>query len=343
MSTTETSKTQGEEAMDLEISERYINPYTDFGFKKLFGTELNKDLLISFLNALFHDKPEITDLTYMNTEHLGEGIVDRKAAIKREQSDARIDSAEREQARPKVKAVFDVYCRLADGSRIIVEMQKAEQQYFKDRSIYYSTYPIREQAPKGKWDYHLEDVYTVGILNFTFPKDEYPSDSLIHEIKLKDVEDNHVFYDKLTFVYLEMPKFNKTEDELETMFDKWMFALSNLARLLERPKALQERIFTRLFEQAEVARFTPQERNEYVASKKEYWDNYSALTTSYNKGLAKGLAEGEAKGERKGIAKAEAKAWQEKQESARKMKEDHLPIDAIAKYTGLSADEIAAL
>ena len=227
--------------MEVEISERYINPYTDFGFKKLFGTELNKDLLISFLNALFHDKPEITDLTYMNTEHLGEGIVDRKA-------------------------VFDVYCRLSDGSRIIVEMQKAEQQYFKDRSIYYSTYPIREQAPKGMWDYHLEDVYTVGILNFTFPDGEYPSDSMIHEIKLKDVEDNHVFYDKLTFVYLEMPKFNKTEDELETMFDKWMFALSNLARLLERPKALQERIFARLFEQAEVAHFTPQERNEYVAT-----------------------------------------------------------------------------
>ena len=203
------SKQQEEKEMEVEISERYINPYTDFGFKKLFGTEQNKDLLISFLNALFHDKPEITDLTYMNTEHLGEGIVDRKA-------------------------VFDVYCRLADGSRIIVEMQKAEQQYFKDRSIYYSTYPIREQAPKGKWDYRLEDVYTVGILNFTFPEGEYPSDSMIHEIKLKDVEDNHVFYDKLTFVYLEMPKFNKTEDELETMFDKWMFALSNLARLLER-------------------------------------------------------------------------------------------------------------
>ena len=210
----EEKRIKGEKAMEVEISERYINPYTDFGFKKLFGSELNKDLLISFLNALFHDKPEITDLTYMNTEHLGEGIVDRKA-------------------------VFDVYCCLADGSRIIVEMQKAEQQHFKDRSIYYSTYPIREQAPKGPWDYHLEDVYTVGVLNFTFPDGEYSDDSLIHEIKLKDVEDNHVFYDKLTFVYLEMPKFNKKEEELETMFDKWMFALSNLARLLERPKALQ--------------------------------------------------------------------------------------------------------
>ena len=281
--------------MEVEISERYINPYTDFGFKKLFGTELNKDLLISFLNALFNDKLEITDLTYLNSEHLGEGITDRKA-------------------------VFDVYCQLSNGSRIIVEMQKAEQLYFKDRSIYYSTYPIREQASKGKWDYRLEDVYTVGILNFTFPDGEYSDDSMIHEIKLKDVEDNHVFYDKLTFVYLEMPKFNKKEEELVTMFDKWLYALSNLARLLERPKALQERIFTHLFEQSEVARFTPEERNEYVASKKDYWDNYSIVTTSYNKGLAKGRID-----------------------TAKKMMEKGYPLEDISDVTGLTIEEIRSL
>ena len=296
--------------MDVEISERYINPYTDFGFKKLFGTELNKDLLISFLNALFKDKLEITDLSYLNSEHLGEIIKDRNA-------------------------VFDVYCELADGSRIIVEMQKAGQLYFKDRSIYYSTYPIREQGPKGDWDFRLKDVYTVGILNFTFPDGEYPDDSMIHEIKLKDVEDNHVFYDKLTFVYLEMPKFNKKEDELVTMSDKWLFALSNLARLLERPKALQERIFTRLFEQAEVARFTPEERVEYVASKKAYWDRYSELTTSYKKGLAEGEA--------KARAEEQQKRAEERLKMARKMKEDGMSLELIAKYTDLTVKEIETL
>jgi len=320
---TDKEKMQGEEKMELEISERYVNPYTDFGFKKLFGTELNKDLLISFLNALFKGKPEITDLTYLNSEHFGEGITERKA-------------------------VFDVYCQLADGSRIIVEMQKTEQQYFKDRSIYYSTYPIREQAPKGKWNYRLDDVYTVGILNFTFPEGEYADDSMIHEVKLKDVEDNHVFYDKLTFVYLEMPKFNKTEDELETMFDKWLFALTNLARLLERPKALQERIFTRLFEQAEIAHFTPQERNEYVASKKEYWDSYSTITTSYNKGMAKGRAEGIAEGRAEGIAEGRAKGLIEGEtrknlENARKMKALGVDTKVISEVTGLTPEDIGAL
>ena len=319
----QSKKAKGATEMEVEIKERYINPYTDFGFKKLFGTELNKDLLISFLNALLKEKPEITDLTYLNTEHLGEGITERKA-------------------------VFDVYCQLADGSRIIVEMQKAEQEFFKDRSIYYSTYPIRDQAPKGPWNYHLEDVYTVGILNFTFPEGEYPSDSFIHEIKLKDVEDNHVFYDKLTFVYLEMPKFSKREDELETMFDKWMFALTNLTQLLERPKALQERIFTRLFEQAEVARFTPVERNEYVASKKEYWDNYSIVTTAMKKGLSEGLAQGLAKGlaqgRAEGIEEGRAEGIREGiRATARNLKQMGLSADDIVKATGLISDEIERL
>ena len=284
---------------------RYINPYTDFGFKKLFGTEMNKDLLISFLNALFNNsKKEIEDVQYLNSEHLGDGYGDRRA-------------------------IFDVYCMTKDGGRFIVEMQKAEQQYFKDRSLYYSTFAIREQAPKGKeWDYHLEDVYAVGILNFRFSEEEYPADRYRHEIKLKDDDDNHVFYEKLTFVYLEMPKFNKSEDELETMFDKWMFVLRNLSRLLERPKALQERVFKKLFEQAEIAQYTPEERREYEASVKDYWDYYSTMKTATDKAKAEGRAEG----------RAEANI-----ETARKMKADGMPTEIISKYTGLSKDEIEKL
>ena len=287
-----------------DTRERYINPYTDFGFKKLFGTEMNKDLLISFLNALFQgSKQEITDVQYLNGEHLGDGYADRRA-------------------------VFDVYCKTADGSRFIVEMQKAEQAFFKDRSIYYSTYAIREQAPKGEWDYHLEDVYTVGVLNFTFPADEYPADSYRHEIKLKDVADNHIFYDKLTFVYLEMPKFNKTEDELVTMFDKWMYVLRNLSRLLDRPKALQDRVFKKVFEQAEIAKFTEAERRMYVESRKDMWDNYSVMKTARDKGRAEGRAEGE---KQKSI------------EIASQLKLMGMSAEDIAKATGLTATEIDLL
>ena len=285
--------------------EKYINPYTDFGFKKLFGTEMNKDLLISFLNALFSgSKKEITDIQYLNSEHLGDNYGDRRA-------------------------VFDVYCKTEDGGRFIVEMQKAEQSFFKDRSLYYSTFAIREQAPKGQqWDYHLEDVYTVGVLNFKFPDGEYPADSYRHEIKLKDVADNHVFYDKLTFVYLEMPKFNKTEGELETMFDKWMFVLRNLSRLLERPKALQDRVFQKVFEQAEIASYTQEERREYEASIKNYWDYYSTMKTAQDKGRAEGRAEGE-----------QSKA----QEIATRLKTMGMSPEEIAKVTGLTQEEINRL
>ena len=220
---------------------------------------MNKELLISFLNSLFGDtKRDIVDVKYLNSEHLGDGYGDRRA-------------------------VFDVYCMTDDGGRFIVEMQKAEQDYFKDRSIYYSTFAIREQAPKGEWDYHLDDVYTVGILNFTFPDTEYPADKFRHEIQLKDTEDNHVFYDKLTFVYLEMPKFNMDESELVTMFDKWMFVLRNLSRLLDRPKALQDRVFDRLFEQAEIAKYSDAERRQYEESKKDYWDYFSTMKTAKRK------------------------------------------------------------
>ena len=306
--------------MGIDIRERYIDPYTDFGFKKLFGTELNKDLLISFLNALFNDaKREIKDVQYLNAEQLGDGYGDRRA-------------------------VFDVYCVTEDGSRFIVEMQKAEQEYFKDRSVYYATAPIREQAPKGKWDYHLDGVYTIGVLNFVFPDGEYPADSYIHEIKLKDTQDNHVFYDKLTFVYLEMPKFNKREDELETMFDKWMFALRNLSRLLERPAALQERIFKRLFDQAEIAQFSPAERREYAESVKDYWDYYSTMKTAHKKGKAEGreegLAEGEAKGRAEGLAEGQQK---EKTETVLRLKALGLSIEQIAQGTGLTADEVITI
>ena len=129
---------------------RYLNPYTDFGFKKLFGTELNKDLLISFLNALFEKsnqipKDEIEDLTYLNAEKLGRSASERRA-------------------------IFDVYCTTKSGAKFIVEMQNVFQQFFKDRSLYYSSFPIREMAKKDTtnehWNYELNKIYTVGILTY---------------------------------------------------------------------------------------------------------------------------------------------------------------------------------
>ena len=295
-------------AMEERKHERYVNPYTDFGFKKLFGTELNKDLLISLLNALFdrsaqqspgEPKQVVKDLRYLPTEKM--------------------------EAYGERRAVFDVYCEGENGEKFIVEMQKASQDFFKDRSVFYSAFPIIEQGKVGSdWDFHLNNVYTVGILNFIFPGDEYDKDYFHHEVKLMDVEDKHVFYDKLTYVYLEMPKFNKTEDELVSMYDKWLFVLKNLTRLMERPAALQERVFTRLFEQAEIARFTPDESRIYEESLKQYRDMHNTITSAERRGREEGRKDA-------------------KYEDARKMKELGSTVNFISQVTGLTAEEISSL
>ena len=283
------------------IQDKYINPYTDFGFKLLFGTAMNKELLISFLNALLFKEQTVKDVTYLNTEHLGTQEYDRRA-------------------------VFDVYCENEKGEKFLVEMQKGEQQFFKDRSVFYSTFPIREQAKRGEWNYELKAVYTIGILNFTF--DSLDPEYFHHEVKLVDMGARKVFYDKLTFIYLEMPKFNKREDELETMFDKWLFVLRNLSSLWERPRALQERVFDRLFEAAEIAKFTRTERSEYWDSLKNFRDLYSVISTAESKGRKEGREEGRE---------------EERVKNAVRMKQKGYPLEDIVEITGLSIEEIRKL
>jgi predicted transposase/invertase (TIGR01784 family) len=275
----------------MNNKERYINPFTDFGFKKLFGTEFNKELLIDFLNQVLGERERINDLTYLNTENLGNAETDRKA-------------------------IFDLFCENEIGEKFIIELQNVKQLYFKDRSIFYSTFPIQSQAPKGKeWDYYLKAVYTIGILNFSFP-DESTQERYLREIKLIDKQTQEVFYDKLTFMYLEMPRFRKEENELDTHFDKWMYVLKNLNRLQEIPVKLQERIFEKLFNEAEIAKLNPEDMKAYEESLKTYRDNYSVIET----------------------AKKESKI-----EIAIKLKKYGDPIEKISSITGLSKEEIEKL
>lgn len=309
---------------------KYINPYTDFGFKKLFGTELNKDLLISFLNALFEKsreipKDEIEDITYLNAEKLGRSASERRA-------------------------IFDVYCTTKSGAKFIVEMQNVFQQFFKDRSVYYSSFPIREMAKKDSkdehWNYELQKVYTVGILNFVFKDEdkgidngelktvnEFTDDELFHVVMLTDLSTGKVFYNKLVYLYLEMPKFNKTESELVTMYDKWLFVLKNLSILLERPKELQERVFEKLFRQAEIAMFSPEEYTDYEESLHNLWDITNAMNDAEMKGFGKGEQKGREEGREEGRHETLLAL-------ARQMKADNMPLDMIIKYSGLTQDEI---
>ena len=115
----------------------------------------------------------------------------------------------------------------------IVEMQKAPQNYFKDRSVFYSTFPIQQQAKTGKWDYNLKHVYTIGLLDFEFDEHKNEPRKFIHKVKLSDIETHKVFYDKLTYIYIELPKFRKDEKQLKTMFDRCSSAFRSSPRYLD--------------------------------------------------------------------------------------------------------------
>ena len=306
MSTNEKNSKKGENKM----SGRYINPYTDFGFKYLFGTEPNKDITLELVNALLQGKEVIKSLTLLPTEQLGDTKDDRRS-------------------------VFDIYCENEQGDKIIIEMQKADQQWFKDRSVYYSSFPIRQQGEKGQWRFGLKAVYTIGILDFVFDEDKDDQEYYHHVVKLMDVEKKTVFYDKLTYIYLEMPKFQKTEDELVTMTDKWLYALKHLPDLLERPKALQDRIFKKFFDVAEIAALSKEEYAKYWESEKVYYDNDGAIRTAEAKGLAKGRAEG--------LAEGEAKRAEERMANAKALLDNDVPLEVIVKSLHLTDDEVAML
>ena len=253
--------------MVRSLTERYVNLFTDFGFKKLFGSEFNKPLLMDFLNELLgKEVGKIETLTFLPTKQLPIGLGDRKA-------------------------IFDIYCESDRGEKFIVEMQKAKQNYFKERSVYYSTFPISQQAKKGDWNFKLSAVYTIGILDFVFDENKNDKNIFHHEVKLLDTKTKKIFYDKLTYIYLEMPKFTKTEDELETHFEKWLFVLKNLHLLTKRPAKLQERIFKNIFETTDLQQLSDKEYQAYEESLKHYRDLKNSLDTAFDEGKIEGKIE----------------------------------------------------
>jgi predicted transposase/invertase (TIGR01784 family) len=279
-----------------KMKAKYLNPFTDYGFKKIFGEEASKPLLIDFLNALLPQTDKIIDLTFKNTEQLGQTDLDRKA-------------------------IYDIYCENEKGEKFIVELQKAKQNYFKERTIYYSTFPIREQAEKGEWNYNLKAVYCIGILDFTF--DDYETEpeksEVVHTIKLKN-QNGKTFYDKLTFIYLEMPNFKQLETQLETRLDKWLYFIKHLEDFQTIPTIFADEVFSQAFEKAELAKFGQVELANYENSLKIYRDLKGVIDTAFDEGINEGVLK-----------------------VAKNAKQMGLKIEDIIKLTGLSKEEIERL
>ena len=290
------------------IKAKYINLMVDWSFKRVFGTEMNKDILIEFLKVVF-PQFAITDITYIPTEQLGIMEDDRKA-------------------------IFDVLCKTEDGKTFLVEMQRGAQKHFFERALYYTAFPIMKQGKiaiaKEKeegakpWNFSLDGVFFLGILDFEYEQDEMTE----HRYQLLETTTLKQMTDKLEFVFVEVAKFDKSEDELETDLDKWLYLLKNMSTLLERPAALRDRVFGRLFDVAEYARLDDEERKNYVNAMNTARDTYNQIAYALKKGHKEGREEGR-----------EEKAY----EIARKMIAKGLDVDTIADLTGLTMDEILTL
>ncbi len=283
---------------------RYLDVTTDFGFKKLFGEEESKPVLKHFLFDLLELPSPIVELTFLPTE-------------------------QRPRTPQERKGIFDVYCQDESGRRFIVEMQKTKQHYFRERALYYATFPISQQAERGDWDFQLSAVYCVGILDFRFEAD----DRYLRRLQILDVETYQVFSDKLTFVYVELPKFNLTISELKREREKWIYFLKHSTELQEVPQAFHEEPFTLAFHQAELAQLSEVDRYYYEGSLKEKRDRYASEKTAKEEARAEGIEEGRAEG----VAIGEkSKALQ----IAQALIAQQMPLQTILQVTGLTVEEL---
>jgi len=287
----------------------YIDPLVDFAFKKIFGSEPNKDLLIAFLNEVFRGRKHIVDLVYDKNEHPGD-IKDEGTAI------------------------FDLLCTGGNGERFLIEVQRARQGYFKERALFYTSRLISDQAPKGKrsaWGYNIAEVYLIALLE-DFTLEDSPPDNYLHDICLCNRDTGEIFYDKLGYIYIELSKFVKEDAELESDLEKWLYVLKNMSRMDKIPIYLRKPIFEKLFSIAAYTNLTKEEKTMYDSSLKYKWDNKNVLDYAVKEGIEKGIEKGIAEGEHK---KAIA--------IAQEMKKENIPVIQIAKFTKLSVEEIEDL
>lgn len=289
----------------LPVPGRYIDPLVDFAFKKIFGSEPNKDLLIAFLNEVFKGHKHIADLVYNKNEHPGD-LADEGLAV------------------------FDLLCTGERGEKFLIEVQRGRQGRFKERALFYTSRLISDQAPKGRrteWGYDITEVYLVALLE-DFTLEGNPPDKYLHNIRLCNIETGKIFYDKLGYTYIELRNFVKKAPQLETDLDKWLYVLKNMSSLNKIPVYLRKPIFEKLFNIAEYSNLSKEEKTMYDSSMKYKWDNKNVLDYAVKEAKLEGKLEGKLEALRK---------------VARELKKEGLSVDFVSKTTSLSVEEIEKL
>ncbi len=287
---------------------RFINPFTDTGFKILFGQELSKPLLIDFLNNLLDGKDRVVDLKFLDKE--------RQRLFKGDRG-----------------LIYDIYCDTDDGRKIIVEMQNKSQKYFIERSIYYTSQAVSRQGQKGDWDYNFDAVYFVAFMNFKVEGlTEFRTD-----VQLLNTKTHKPVSDKVKLIYLQLPCFTKEENECRTDFERWIYIFKNMEILERIPWAAKNSIFAKLGEIAEVANLSKLQRRKYDQDLKIFRDSVNILKYAKEEGREEGRAEGREEGR----AVERAVAHQANLESAYSLyKMNTLTIEQIATAMHLDISEL---
>ena len=244
---------------------KFVNPFTDIGFKRIFGQEVSKPLLLDFLNNLLKGERRITDLTFLDKEQPADYRDDRSL-------------------------IYDIFCLTDTGEKIIVEMQNKEQPHFADRCLYYYSQAVSRQGERGAdWDYHIDAVYLVAFVNFHM---EGLADNFRTDVVLMNKQRGVVFSDKERFIFLQLPVFKKEADGCKDDFERWIYVLKNMEILDRMPWAAKDSVFRKLAEIGEVSNMTKDERIEYDAALRHYRDTLNVVRGAENKGRQQGLAEG---------------------------------------------------
>ncbi len=301
-----------------------INPFTDVGFKRIFGQEINKDLLIDFLNGLLEGEKHIVDIRFLDKEVLPAFAQDRGV-------------------------IYDVYCTNESGEQFIVEMQNRPQVNFRERALYYLSRAVARQGERGAdWQFRLKAVYGVFFMNFCL---DSGSHKLRTDIVLSDRETHEAFSDKLRFIFLELPSFTKEEQECETDFERWIYVLKNMDTLQRLPFKARKSVFEKLEKIVDIAALSKEDRMKYDESIKIYRDHLAVeayakereerrMKEAWDGGLAKGLEKGLAEGRAAGRAEGEK---EKQRQIALRMKGKGMSAEDIAELTGLSVAEVGEL
>jgi len=294
---------------------KYTSPKFDIAFKKLFASQKDSALTISFLNAVLENEPgnRIVSLQIMDPTNLPDRDGLRMSFV-------------------------DVKCTDERGNKYIIEMQQSDQPYFFKRALFYSGKGLIEQL-KPKEDYNLlVPVIFVGVLNFNFFANE--SDCVTHHgivnLKTKKISSDH-----MAFHFIELKKFTKTIEEVETELDKWIYLLKEAEELNEIPCQMNDsEEIKRALQLLEINRWTRQEQEIYD----QEIDNARQIRSSFEIAEKRGEAKGEAKGKAEGKAEGEAKGkMEEKMEIAKNLLAINIDLKTISTATGLDIDSIKKL